>query len=184
LKRASNLLAKIHRTNKRIAACAKIISMENVEKLKKLLRSGLNVTKINDSGSRTEFSTGAVRDMSAGKGYLMALPPEAMLRLSRHYEAGAIKYGMFNYTKGIPVSSFINSALRHLFKYLAGKDDEDHLAAVAFNVLGAMLMEETKPDMQDLPARKGKNNFAYFADDKAVMCGAGATYVPEPEWLK
>ena len=41
-------------------------------------------------------------------------------------------------------------------------DDEDHLAAAAFNVLGAMLMENTIPQMQDLPLREGKNTFNYF----------------------
>jgi hypothetical protein len=41
-------------------------------------------------------------------------------------------------------------------------DDEDHLAAAAFNVLGAMLMENTMPEMQDLPLRKDKNTFNYF----------------------
>jgi len=29
-------------------------------------------------------------------------------------------------------------------------------------VLGAMLMENTMPDMQDLPLRKNKNTFGYF----------------------
>ena len=72
---------------------------------------------IQDSGSRTEFETGAVRDMSEGKGDMVSLPWRAILRLSRHYENGAKKYGRFNYQKGIPVSSFIDSACRHLAKY-------------------------------------------------------------------
>lgn len=120
---------------------------------------------IQDSGARTEFETGAQRDIQKGKGFLMVLPPEALLRLSKHYELGAEKYGPWNYTKGIPISSFLNSALRHLFKYLAGKDDEDHLAAAAFNVLDAMLMENTKPKMQDVPARTGKMTFDYFTEE-------------------
>jgi hypothetical protein len=49
-----------------------------------------------------------------------------------------------------------------LAKYQCGLDDEDHLAAVAFNVLGAMLMENTRPEMLDLPLRKGKKTFEYF----------------------
>ena len=117
---------------------------------------------IQDSGSRTEFETGAVRDMSEGKGDMVSLPWRAILRLSRHYENGAKKYGRFNYQKGIPVSSFIDSACRHLAKYQCGCDDEDHLAAAAFNVLGAMLMEAEHPELVDLPARAGKNLFEYF----------------------
>ena len=118
--------------------------------------------RILDSGERTTFSTGAVRDMHAGKGDMASVPWEAILRLSIHYENGAKKYERWNFRKGIPVSSFIDSACRHLAKYQCGCDDEDHLAAAAFNVLGAMLMENTMPDMQDLPMRKGKNTFDYF----------------------
>ena len=122
--------------------------------------------QILDSGERTQFGTGAVRDMHEGKGDMVSLPPDALLRLSVHYENGAKKYGRFNYTKGIPVSSFADSALRHLFKYLAGWDDEDHLSAAAFNVLGAMQMEATIPELQDLPSRIGKNTFAYQQEVK------------------
>lgn len=117
---------------------------------------------IKDSGTRREFESGAVRDMAEGKGDMVSIPWESLLRLSRHYEAGAKKYVRWNFRKGIPVSSFIDSALRHLAKYQCGEDSEDHLAAAAFNILGAMLMENTMPEMQDLPLREGKNCFEYF----------------------
>ena len=91
---------------------------------------------IKDSGERTSFDSGAVRDMHEGKGDMVSLPWEAILRLSRHYEDGAKKYGRWNYQKGIPVSSFIDSACRHLAKYQCGMDDEDHLAAAALGGCG------------------------------------------------
>lgn len=116
---------------------------------------------IKDSGQRTEFETGAVRDMHTGKGDMLSLPYAALLRLSLLYEEGAKKYGRFNYLKGIPLSSFIDSAFRHLSKYVAGWDDEDHLAAAAFNILGALQMEEERPDMCDLEWREGKKEFHY-----------------------
>lgn len=118
-----------------------------------------------DSGTRRVFPTGSVRDMVEGKGDMCSIPWEAILRLSVHYENGAKKYDRWNFRKGIPVSSFIDSACRHLAKYQCGCDDEDHLAAAAFNVLGAMLMEQTMPEMQDLPLREGKNTFCYFKED-------------------
>jgi hypothetical protein len=121
---------------------------------------------IKDSGERREFATGAVRDMAEGKGDMVSMPWEALLRLSKHYEAGAKKYDRWNYRKGIPVSSFIDSACRHLAKYQCGLDDEDHLAAAAFNILGAMLMENDMPGMQDLPARKGKKTFTYIFEEE------------------
>lgn len=121
---------------------------------------------IRDSGNRTTFSTGAERDLQGGKGDMVSLPWEALLRLSRHYENGAKKYRRWNYRLGIPLSSFIDSTCRHLAKYQCGCDDEDHLAAAAFNILGAMLMEEKMPEMIDLPLREGKNTFRYFEDEE------------------
>lgn len=110
------------------------------------------------------WDTGAVRDNSDDKGDMVSIPWEAILRLSRHYQAGAKRYKRWNYRLGIPVSSFVDSACRHLAKYQCGCDDEDHLAAAAFNILGAMLMEETMPEMVDLPLREGKNTFRYFEE--------------------
>lgn len=110
--------------------------------------------KLKDSGTRREFDTGAVRDCAEGKGDMFSLPPAAIIRLSKHYELGAKKYTRHNYMKGIPISSFMDSALRHIFKYLDGQRDEDHLSAAAFNILGAMQMEERNPEMNDVDARK------------------------------
>lgn len=121
---------------------------------------------LKDSGERRSFETGAVRDVSEGKGDMFSLPGAAILRLSKHYEVGAKKYSRLNYQKGIPVSSFMDSALRHIFKYLDGWDDEDHLSAAAFNILGAIQMEERNPKMQDVETRKGKNTFSYPKEEK------------------
>ena len=122
--------------------------------------------EILDSGERTQFESGAVRDMHEGKGDMVSIPWEAILRLSKHYENGAKKYNRWNYRKGIHLSSYLDSAMRHLAKYMSGCDDEDHLAAAAFNVLGAMLVEQSTPDMVDIPMRYGRNTFNYFKEDK------------------
>jgi len=95
-----------------------------------------------DSGERRDFGTGAVRDKAENKGRYDLLPAKAMDRLARLYERGAKKYDDHNWRKGIPESSFFDSALRHLFQALEGHDDEDHLAAVAFNVFGIMELQE------------------------------------------
>ena len=125
------------------------------------------ICMLQDSGERTEFESGAIRDMSFGKGDMVAMPWKALLRLSKQYELGSKKYSRFNYQKGIPVSSFIDSACRHLAKYQCGCDDEDHLAAAAFNVLGAMLMEADHKELIDLELRQGKNTFDYFSNKPA-----------------
>ena len=97
---------------------------------------------IQDSGTRHKFDTGAVRDMQIGKGRCDLLPPLAILRLARHFEAGAVKYGDRNWEKGIPINSFVDSAIRHILKYMIGAKDGDHLCAAAWNLMCAMETEE------------------------------------------
>ena len=110
--------------------------------------------EIKDSGNRTEFPSGAVRDMAKGKGRMDLLPWLALIRVSKHYEKGAEKYGEHNWEKGIASSSFLDSAFRHLAKYADGWRDEDHLSAAAFNVLGLIYNEEKKRgDLLNVPGQ-------------------------------
>lgn len=112
----------------------------------------MQLMKLPDSGERTEFPSGAVRDMAVGKGRFDLIEPELLFRLARHYEAGSIKYGDRNWEKGIPVHSLIDSADRHLTKYRAGWQDEDHLAAVVWNLACIMRFEkDNRKDLLDLP---------------------------------
>lgn len=108
---------------------------------------------IKDSGERREFSTGAVRDCAAGKGRFDLLPMCAIARVARHYEAGALKYDERNWEQGIPIHCYMDSALRHIAKYMDGWEDEDHLCAAAWNLLCAMWTEEKIPELMDIPAR-------------------------------
>lgn len=159
---------------------------------------------IKDSGNRTEFETGAVRDIQQGKGRFDLMPldimskvfavefadefeegsiadvlksiadfkrtgnkrwlciaiaqysqavhvdlPKLMLDVARHFENGALKYGEHNWQKGIPISRYIDSALRHLMKDLAGETDEDHAAAFIWNCMCAAWTMEHLPEMDD-----------------------------------
>ncbi len=106
---------------------------------------------IKDSGERTEFSTGAVRDMHTGKGRMDLLPWAAIMEVAKHCENGAVKYGEHNIDRGIPTHSLLDSALRHAAKYLDGWDDEPHLVAAAWNLLWAIEMEINHPDCVDTP---------------------------------
>ena len=108
------------------------------------------------SGEMTVFASGAVRDKKTGKGRCDLLPACVLLRLSKHYERGAEKYGEYNWQKGIPCHSFVDSALRHLFKYMDGWTDEDHLIAAIWNLCGLAWTEEKLPELMDIPERQGK----------------------------
>lgn len=80
----------------------------------------------------------------------------ALIEVSKQYEDGARKYGDDNWRKGIPVHCYIDSALRHYFKYCRGDKDEPHDRAVCWNLLGAIWTHENKPDLIDLPFAKGE----------------------------
>lgn len=99
-------------------------------------------SEVKDSGERHEFETGSVRDTREGKGRYDLITTIGLHRLARHYENGARKYGERNWEKGQPISRYIDSAIRHLYSYLAGDRSEDHLAAAAWNALGAAHTEE------------------------------------------
>ncbi len=88
-----------------------------------------------DSGQREEMPTGSVRDTRVGKGRFDLLPPHALKRLAQHFENGAMKYGDNNWLKGQKTSRYYDSAMRHLFAYMEGSREEDHMAAVAWNAM-------------------------------------------------
>jgi hypothetical protein len=93
------------------------------------------MTELKDSGSRREFSTGAVRDAGGiEKGRPSLRPVHAIRRLDLHMGQGAKKYSARNWELGIPLSVFYESCQNHLDKLLAGYIDEDHAAAALWNI--------------------------------------------------
>lgn len=67
---------------------------------------------------------------------------------------GAAKYNRNNWRKGLPVSNFVNSALRHLQSFMNGEtlDPEsgiNHLGHVLWNVEKALEFSLTKPELDD-----------------------------------
>lgn len=158
------------------------------------------MSELKDSGNRTEFESGAVRDIQEGKGRCDLLPlievstllsickqdiesdvllciydfienkqvsclfkairsfgknlydsPETcILEVAKHYEDGARKYGDNNWRKGIPVSRYIDSGIRHLLKYYRGDNDEPHDRAFVWNMLGAIWTFSNHPECIDI----------------------------------
>lgn len=136
-----------------------------------------------DSGSRREFATGAVRDISDSKGRPTLMPLKVVSRLlgkqtrdyifqciaaftetgetrylyaalikfvtiayggetetmileaAIHFEEGAKKYGEDNWQKGLPVSCYLDSGIRHYLKYRRGDTDEPHDRAFVWNLM-------------------------------------------------
>lgn len=94
--------------------------------------------EVKDSGKREEFETGARRDTDEGKPRPSLIHPHFTKRLASHMAKGAAKYDDWNWTKGIPTARSLDSLERHIIAIKEGKEDEDHLAAIAANTMFIM----------------------------------------------
>jgi len=107
------------------------------------------VTK--DSGVRAAYDSGMVRDTQEGKARWDLMYPknipykdQMLTRLGELLERGQAKYGTRNWelaNSQEEIDRFEGSGLRHYMQWMLGETDEDHAAAVLFNVIAA---ESTK----------------------------------------
>lgn len=58
-----------------------------------------------------------------------------ILETAKHFEEGAKKYGENNWQKGLPVNCYLDSALRHYYKWRRGDKDENHANAFCWNLI-------------------------------------------------
>lgn len=105
-------------------------------------------------------------DMFDGSIFQMAL------EVSVHFEEGAKKYGENNWQKGLPVSCYIDSAIRHYLKWERGDKDERHDRAFAWNLMCCAW--EVRQDRQKKSDKKEcssteQTNDAYEAGYKAGL---------------
>lgn len=94
-----------------------------------------------DSGERVVFASGMQRDVTTGKtDYTYCVQGPMLERWAKLMERGAKKYDRDNWMKAegaAELERFRSSALRHMIQWLRGDRDEDHAAAVIFNLNGA-----------------------------------------------
>lgn len=111
------------------------------------------MNNIDDSGERINYGeNAAMREPSTGKGRFDLITPYGITRLAKWYELGSKKYTDRNWEKGMPFSRYLDSAFRHLIKYMMGMKDEDHLAAIVWNILAIMHHQELgEYHLDDLP---------------------------------
>lgn len=103
-----------------------------------------------DSGKREEYKTGMRRDTQDGKSRFDLLIPydmdEPMLKRWADLMArGAEKYGERNWELASTVEElerFEASAFRHFYQWFMGETDEDHAAAVFFNIQAAEYVKQ------------------------------------------
>lgn len=96
---------------------------------------------VKDSGQRQEFASGMVRDVTEGKtDFSLVLDGPMFIRWAVHLTKGAVKYAARNWMKAEgqeELDRFRSSAFRHFLQWYNGDMDEDHAAAVFFNINGA-----------------------------------------------
>lgn len=112
---------------------------------------------LKDSGERREFESGMKRDTSEGKvNFLLVRPGPMLRRWAEHLTRAAKKYDTDrepmeprNWTLAngpAELERFLESAARHFEQWLAGEVDEDHAAAVFFNINGAEMVKAKLAD--------------------------------------
>lgn len=106
------------------------------------------------------YETGAKRGSAANRGRYDLISHIFLRRLAIHLEKGADNYAPRNWEKGLPLHRSFESMIRHAYQWIAGETDEDHLAAVACNIMFIIhterLIEEGELPtdlLEDLPDR-------------------------------
>ncbi len=106
--------------------------------------------EVKDSGKRLEFSSGSLRDTAEGKlKWSIITHGPMMRRWAQHLTTAEAKYP--NPRPGVPNFTLIESeeeyyryresAFRHFMSWWNGEVDEDHAAAVFFNVNGVEIIK-------------------------------------------
>lgn len=110
---------------------------------------------IKDSGERQQFESGMQRDVTEGKLDPSLVKDGPMYkRWVIHLTNGAKKYTARNWMKAKSVDEyqrFRQSAHRHFDQWFAGERDEDHAAAVLFNINGAEYVRDLLLSVKDGP---------------------------------
>lgn len=101
--------------------------------------------KTKDSGKRVTFSTGMNRDVQDEKARYDLVWTPLLKRWAELMARGATKYGERNWEKAKTkeeMERFRASAFRHFMQWFDGETDEDHAAAVLFNLAGAEYVKQ------------------------------------------
>lgn len=113
---------------------------------------------VKDSGERQKFDSGMVRDVTTDKiRWDLVFDGPLMQRLAEHLTKGAKKYEARNWMKASGEAEkerFRESAVRHFVLWFNNVRDEDHMAAVVFNLNGYEYVAAKLRDGYDLDERK------------------------------
>lgn len=98
-----------------------------------------------DSGRRKEYDSGMRRDSNEGKPDYTLIYEPMLTRWAELMTRGAEKYGRRNWelaNSEEELERFKASAYRHFVQAMRGDTDEDHYAAVYFNIAAIVRLED------------------------------------------
>ena len=93
-----------------------------------------------DSGERIDFPSGMRRDTDKGKPRYDLVDEPMLTRWAELMARGAEKYGEDNWklaNSEQELKRFQASGFRHFIQWIRGDNDEDHAAAILYNVAAA-----------------------------------------------
>lgn len=125
---------------------------------------------VKDSGVREEYASGMRRDTQEGKPDYTLIHIPFLTRIAVHLGKGAIKYGENNWQLANSLSElrrFQKSAFRHLIQWLMDERDEDHMAAVCFNLMAAEYVKD-RIESEGEPQEDQTKYFTVFWKSGAV----------------
>lgn len=105
--------------------------------------------------SSVKYQSGAVRSADAEGTRYDLISPIGLAAVAAACAEGASKYGAWNWEAGMPANDMLNHALRHIYMFLSGNRDEDHLGHAAWNVIGAIHSLEVWPELNEGTLRTG-----------------------------
>lgn len=100
-------------------------------------------------GANVRYGTGAVRSSDAEATRYDLISPIGLEAVARACAEGAAKYDDYNWERGMPVGDLLNHAIRHVYRYLAGDREEDHLGHAAWGLIAAIHSEAMWPELND-----------------------------------
>jgi hypothetical protein len=141
-----------------------------------------------DSGERQSYASGMQRDTERGKPRFDLLMPKGvpfadqmLTRFAALMARGAEKYDARNWEQAdsaAELERYHSSAFRHFMQWIAGETDEDHAAAVMFNLMAA---ETLKYKLAfEASASRAANEIAASWDDEDD--GPSCCEDDEDEW--
>jgi hypothetical protein len=111
--------------------------------------------EIDEAAGVSRFKTGAVRSSDVAHYAFELLSPIGLRRAAEAASEGEIKYSAHNWERGFPISDLVRHVLGHIFSYLAGDRDEDHLGHATWGLMACCHSEELWPHLNTNLRRAG-----------------------------